>query len=233
MPSGVDGQIGRTGRRLQQHDGSIDLREQSLCRQFRGRFRHPGFLKAYDIQKGVLLWTWHSIPSPEQGGWEGDWLEQPRERLDPQFEISQPKKPIALEPLKLGGGEEEGLDDSHSRPGPGPALRSRWKPSPVFDGQSRPGDNRWTASICALRIEDGELEWGFQYLPHDVWDYGGGMPSLAFRRGVRRSPDQGGWSVHEARLLLSARQKPTDNCCESRSLTFPNAIFSRFRPRPE
>ena len=41
-----------------------------------GDFGIRGFLKAYDTQTGVLLWTWHSIPSPGQGGWEGDWLEE-------------------------------------------------------------------------------------------------------------------------------------------------------------
>lgn len=38
------------------------------------------------------------------------------------------------------------------------------------NGSSRPGDNRWTVSIIALDIETGELVWGEQHVPHDLFD---------------------------------------------------------------
>jgi glucose dehydrogenase len=38
------------------------------------------------------------------------------------------------------------------------------------NGSSRPGDNRWTDSIVALDIETGELAWGRQAIPHDIFD---------------------------------------------------------------
>ena len=37
-------------------------------------------------------------------------------------------------------------------------------------GSSRPGDNRWTNSILAVDIATGELRWGVQHLPHDIFD---------------------------------------------------------------
>jgi len=37
-------------------------------------------------------------------------------------------------------------------------------------GASRPGDNRWTNSTLAVDIATGELRWGVQHLPHDIFD---------------------------------------------------------------
>ncbi len=38
------------------------------------------------------------------------------------------------------------------------------------NGTSRPGDNRWTDSILAIDIDSGELRWGVQHIPHDIFD---------------------------------------------------------------
>jgi len=37
----------------------------------------------------------------------------------------------------------------------------------------RPGDNLWTSSLLALDPDTGKIVWGFQYTPHDNWDYDG------------------------------------------------------------
>ena len=44
-------------------------------------------------------------------------------------------------------------------------------PTPVLNGQARPGDNPWTCSIVALNPDTGELAWGFQVSPHDTHDW--------------------------------------------------------------
>jgi alcohol dehydrogenase (cytochrome c) len=44
-------------------------------------------------------------------------------------------------------------------------------PTPVLNGVFRPGDNKWTGSIVALRPDSGELVWGFQVSPHDTHDW--------------------------------------------------------------
>jgi len=44
-------------------------------------------------------------------------------------------------------------------------------PSPDFFGGTRPGDNRYSGSIVALRGSTGEVVWHFQTVHHDVWDY--------------------------------------------------------------
>jgi glucose dehydrogenase len=43
-------------------------------------------------------------------------------------------------------------------------------PSPDLDGSSRPGDNLWSESIVALDATTGKFKWGYQMVPHDVWD---------------------------------------------------------------
>ena len=44
-------------------------------------------------------------------------------------------------------------------------------PTPVLNGDARPGDNPWTCSIVAIHPETGKLEWGFQATPHDTHDW--------------------------------------------------------------
>lgn len=44
-------------------------------------------------------------------------------------------------------------------------------PSPDFYGGLRPGDNRHANSVVALNAESGTVEWAFQTVHHDVWDY--------------------------------------------------------------
>ena len=44
-------------------------------------------------------------------------------------------------------------------------------PTPVLNGDARPGDNPWTCSIVALNPDTGKLAWGFQVSPHDTHDW--------------------------------------------------------------
>lgn len=43
--------------------------------------------------------------------------------------------------------------------------------SPDFFGGLRPGANNHANSVVALRISTGKLEWSFQVVHHDLWDY--------------------------------------------------------------
>ncbi|MEX2156770.1 MAG: PQQ-dependent dehydrogenase, methanol/ethanol family [Gemmatimonadales bacterium] len=43
-------------------------------------------------------------------------------------------------------------------------------PSP-YNNEQRPGENKWTNSVLARRPGDGTLVWGYQFTPHDSWDY--------------------------------------------------------------
>ncbi len=44
-------------------------------------------------------------------------------------------------------------------------------PTPVLNGQPRPGDNLYTCSIVAVNPDNGKLAWAFQPSPHDTHDW--------------------------------------------------------------
>ncbi len=44
-------------------------------------------------------------------------------------------------------------------------------PTPVLNGNPRPGENLYTCSIVALNPDDGKLAWGFSVSPHDTHDW--------------------------------------------------------------
>lgn len=46
-------------------------------------------------------------------------------------------------------------------------------------GSSRPGENRWTSGTIALDVRTGELRWGFQAFPHDLFDRDHVLAALA------------------------------------------------------
>jgi outer membrane protein assembly factor BamB len=43
--------------------------------------------------------------------------------------------------------------------------------SPDWNATFRPGPNLWSASILALNVETGQIVWGVQTMPHDLWDW--------------------------------------------------------------
>ncbi|MCC6982347.1 MAG: hypothetical protein IT535_03665 [Bauldia sp.] len=45
------------------------------------------------------------------------------------------------------------------------------QPQPMFDPEFRPGDNLFTNSAIAFDIENGNMNWYFQYTPNENWDY--------------------------------------------------------------
>ncbi len=146
-----------------------------------GPFGIRGWVKAFDADDGSLLWTWHSIPSPDEGGWWGEW--------SPAVPAPPDGRPIPL-PRDL---ERERADSARYadawRSGGGavwmtPSLDPErgllfvgvGNPAPELNGWARPGDNRWTVSVCALRAEDGTTAWCSQYLPHDLWGLDAASP---------------------------------------------------------
>lgn len=52
--------------------------------------------------------------------------------------------------------------------------------SPDFYGDTRRGDNKWTASYLALDAKTGNVKWGHQEIPHDVYDYDSAYEGMFF-----------------------------------------------------
>ena len=57
-------------------------------------------------------------------------------------------------------------------------IATTGNPSPDLDASVRPGDNRWTNSLVAVDARSGEMIWGYQYVPHDAWDFDAASPPI-------------------------------------------------------
>lgn len=146
-----------------------------------GEFSIRGFVKAFDAESGRQLWTWHTIPSPEEGGWWGDWIEVlPGTNLSLRRDIRRERSDSAryADSWRYGGGPvwmTPSLD-----PATGTLFVGIGNPTP---NSPHPGDRRWSSSVCALRAANGSLVWCYQYVPHDRWDYDAASPPFLFELG--------------------------------------------------
>jgi quinohemoprotein ethanol dehydrogenase len=55
---------------------------------------------------------------------------------------------------------------------------SAGNPNQSYDGAQRAGANLYTESMIALDATSGELQWYFQMVHHDIWDYDAGQPTI-------------------------------------------------------
>jgi alcohol dehydrogenase (cytochrome c) len=101
-----------------------------------------GMLKSFDAESGRNEWTFYSTPPPGT-------------------------------PDSSSGGATGGqmwMTGTYD-----PELNQMYvgtgNPTPVLNGEARPGDNPWTGSIVALNPDTGKLVWGFQASPHDTHDW--------------------------------------------------------------
>ncbi len=154
-----------------------------------GEYGIRGFLKAFDVNDGHPLWTWYTIPSPEDGGWEGDWVETaPGLGLSLNRDIAQEKADLG----KYSDAWKHGGVPIWTTPSLDPELGlvyvTTGNPGPDYDTSVRPGDNLWGDALCAVDMNTGKLAWGFQFVPHDVWDYDGGCPPVLFDTEIDGKP---------------------------------------------
>ena len=106
-----------------------------------------GFIDAYDAASGKLKWHSWTIPGPGEFG-SSSW---PRDSY-------------------LHGGATTWMPGTYD-----PVLDTLyWTTSnaaPDFAGESRPGDDLYTACVLAIDPNTGKLKWYFQFTPHDLYDY--------------------------------------------------------------
>ena len=106
-----------------------------------------GFLAAFDVVTGKLAWRLWTIPAPGEPGsssWPGE--------------------------TYLHGGGTAWMPGTYD-----PELNTLYwgtgNASPDYDGDVRPGDDLYTASLLAIDPDTGKLKWYFQFTPHDLYDY--------------------------------------------------------------
>ena len=112
-----------------------------------GEYANRGFIDAYEPETGKRVWRFWTIPAPGEPGsetWPVDVLER------------------GGSPTWVTGTYDADLNTVYWGTG---------NPNPDWDGDSRPGDNLYAASVVALDPDTGTLKWHFQYTPHDTHDW--------------------------------------------------------------
>jgi lanthanide-dependent methanol dehydrogenase len=158
-----------------------------------GEFGVRGWLTALDVQSGRIAWRAYSTgPDP-------DVLIGSEFR---PFYAADRGKDLGVESWppnrwQIGGGTVWGflaydpeldlLYYGTANPGP-------------WNGELRPGDNKWTAGIFARRPSTGEAVWFYQWSPHDLFDHDGvnesvliDLPIEGRSRKVLLHPERNGY----------------------------------------
>lgn len=129
-----------------------------------GEFGVRGHLDAFDLETGRHAWRSYTVPKPGEPGAD-TW-------------------PAESEAWTRGGANPwiTGTFD--------PELNLMYwgtgNPAPDFDGAVRPGDNLYTDSVIAVNPDDGQIQWHYQYTPHDLWDYDSVMENILFEQDGRK-----------------------------------------------
>lgn len=135
-----------------------------------GEWGVRGFLAAYDINTGKLVWKAYSV------GPDNEMLIDPDKTMTWTDGALKPVgKDSSLktwqgEQWKQGGGTTWGwysYDKAQNLLFYGTGNPSTWNPA------QRPGDNRWSMTIFARDVDTGMAKWAFQMTPYDQWDYDG------------------------------------------------------------
>ncbi len=153
-----------------------------------------GFVDAYNANTGARMWRWYTIPAPnaraDEGGingWFGRWVRTTPEGDNLNRDIAKEKADSAkyADAWMHGGGSmwmTPAYDDSSKT-----LYVGIGNPSPDLDGAIRPGDNLWTEGIVALDANTGRFKWGYQTVPHDVWDLDAVSPPVIALVGGRKA----------------------------------------------
>jgi len=107
-----------------------------------------GDIRGYDAITGELLWTFHTIPEPEEFGaetWLGNSAEFTGNAGVWAHMSADPELGLLYLPVETPTGDMYGGD--------------------------RPGDNLFGNSVVAIDYHTGEMRWYFQLTHHDIWDW--------------------------------------------------------------
>jgi glucose dehydrogenase len=117
-----------------------------------------GFIAAYDINTGELVWRWFAVP-PTGGDSNWDFEDAGKGNIEP-FAGDWGNNDI------VGGGSVWSLIalDEESQTIYFPTTA----PTVDLDAALRPGPNLFSSSIVALDVLTGEMKWYYQIVPHDI-----------------------------------------------------------------
>jgi alcohol dehydrogenase (cytochrome c) len=125
-----------------------------------------GFVFALDAKTGKEKWRWYTVPAPGEFG-SDTW---------PKGDDPDPKRAKAWKEGGAAVWQTPAID-----PELGMIYFSTGNPGPEAGGmgRDRPGDNLFSSSIVALKL-DGTYAWHFQQVHHDLWDFDCPSPVVLF-----------------------------------------------------
>ncbi|AOF82960.1 PQQ-dependent dehydrogenase, methanol/ethanol family protein [Methyloversatilis sp. RAC08] len=135
-----------------------------------GEFGVRGFVAAYDINTGKMVWKGYST------GPDAEMLMDPEKTMTwTDGKMAPVGKDSSLkswqgDQWKIGGGSTWGwysYDQAENLMYYGSGNPSTWNPT------QRPGDNKWSMTIWARDVDTGMTRWVYQMTPHDEWDFDG------------------------------------------------------------
>ena len=107
------------------------------------------WIAALDGASGKIIWRKYVIPAPGEPGSE-TWKDKNNA-------------------WQIGGGAMW-ITGSYD-PATNQVIWGTGNPVPMFDPTYRPGDNLYTNSMISWNPDSGNMNWYFQYVPGDMWDY--------------------------------------------------------------
>ena len=131
-----------------------------------GEFGVRGFLAAYNINDGSLVWKAYSTGPDEEMLIDPDNTMSMGKPVGPNSSLETWKG----DQWKIGGGTTWGwytYDPELNLVYYGTGNPSTWNPV------VRPGDNKWSMTLFARDADTGMARWAYQMTPHDEWDYDG------------------------------------------------------------
>src|SRR6266851_6538532 len=157
---------GEAGKGQSGTDAPFVFKDKVLVGVSGGEFGVRGWVSAYNIKDGKLVWRGFSE------GPDSDTLIDPVKTTS----LGKPVGPNSStstwqgDQWKIGGGATWGwysYDPQLNLVYYGSGNPSTWNPV------QRPGDNKWSMTIFARDPDTGMAKWVYQMTPHDEWDYDG------------------------------------------------------------
>ena len=112
-----------------------------------GSLAAPGYIRAFNVITGKLIWVFNTIPKPGEFGYD-TWPEDAWQRIG-------------------GANAWSGMTVDHER---GLVFAATGSASFDFYGGNRKGQNLFANCVLALNAATGERKWHFQTTHHDIWD---------------------------------------------------------------
>jgi quinoprotein glucose dehydrogenase len=109
----------------------------------------PGDIRAFDVRTGKLVWTFHTIPHPDEFGYD-TWATDNYKNTN-----------VGGANNWAGMAVDNNLEIIYIPTG---------SAAPDFYGGHRKGSNLFSDCLLALDANTGQLKWYFQFTHHDIWD---------------------------------------------------------------